>query len=148
MNPEDSKQFDDIMGRNFSKHEESEITGKAIGAQIWEHFFGPEPSAEEQATERTHTFLARAKNFPNSMLHEDEHGDLRVKQTDPDGWSHTWNGGPLIEHHHPVHGPIDVTNMHDYSLKWGEQPYEDGKFTPEQFKQHVADFQERKADYE
>jgi hypothetical protein len=30
--------------------------------------------------------------------------------------------------------------MHDYSAKWGEQPYEKGEFTPEQFFNHIDEF--------
>jgi hypothetical protein len=151
MNPEDSKQFDEIMGRNFSKNEESKISGEAMGEHIWNKvsaIFGGPTTPEEESAHRDAVLLSRARHFPESMIGKDSSGELEVQHREPDGWKHTWGGGAYIEHHHPVHGPIEVTNIHDYSAKWGEQPYEKGLFTPHEFLSHVTDFHDYKKEYE
>jgi len=149
MNPEDSKQFDEIMGRNYTPEERKNLHAKGLAEQIHaigESLFGPPLSDEEQKSVNDTRFLSRVRNFPENMLRKDKNGEMEVFHKDPDGWEHTWGGGPYIEHTHPS-GAEAITNIHDYSLRHGEQPYEKGLFTPHEFLQHVQDFEEQKQDY-
>jgi hypothetical protein len=153
-NPNVGKQFEEIMGQNFTPREESEAAGKALGAHIWDSFAEiaglpkSDASEEELQIHRNHEFQKRATHFPTSMIRDNGEGELEVYHKDPDGWEHTWSGGPYITHHHPKHGPIEVTNLVDYSLPWGEQPYEKDLFTPHEFLNHVKDFSQHKSDYD
>ncbi len=118
MNPEDSQQFDDIMGRNFSSEDKNKAVGNAFGGHIWDkanEIFGNYKLAmNAEAEERLHPVA----NILPKMMHRDEDG-LHVKYTGPAGWTHKWYGGPYIEHSHPKTSagegnPVDVTNIMDY----------------------------------
>jgi hypothetical protein len=133
MNPEDSKQFDDIMGRNFPKQTVTKMTNRAT-----------EGAAKDIQGDRVYnnvdSGLARMSDFPQHMITSDENGEYRVQYRSPKGWTHTWNGGPYIEHGNAKTGPIDVTNMHDYSLASDQQPYRKG-ITHATFMEHVNNFE-------
>lgn len=155
MNPEDSKQFDEIMGRSISPEEKNNMVGNALGAHIWDKFASitgmpkSDASEEELVTHRNYKFMNRANLFPISMIQSDENGEFHVSHTEPDGWKHTWYGGPYIEHHHPKHGIVDASNIDSKNVGgYGDAPYEKGLFTPHEFLQHVADFHRSKPDYD
>lgn len=138
MNNEDSKQFDEIMGRNFPKQTVTKMTNRAVegAAQDIEDNGGETHSNLEQG-------LSRMSDFPSHMITTDEHGQYRVQYRSPRGWTHTWNGGPYIEHGNAnTGGPIDVTNMHDYGLPYNKQSYTKG-ITHKEFMEHVNDFEKR-----
>jgi hypothetical protein len=133
MNPEDSKQFDDIMGRNFPKQTETKMANRALEGAAHDLIGSPEQNL---------TGLSRMRNFPSHMISADENGDFQVKYRSPKGWTHTWKGGPYIEHGNDRAGAVDVTNLQHYALGWGENSYEKGEFTPEEFMRHVNEFEE------
>ena len=147
-------QFDDIIGRNVSKNEQKEMHAKAIALNLMDGiaaiFGGPKSDASEDelVTHRNYTFMNRATHFPNSMIKSDENSQFHVSHTEPDGWKHTWYGGPYIEHHHPKHGLVDATSIDSKNIGgYGDAPYEKGLFTPHEFLQHIDDFNAFKNDY-
>jgi hypothetical protein len=136
------KQFDEIMGRNISSQEESSMQGKATAEHLFESVgkvLGFPTDEGEIRASRHATALSRMRKFPSSMVSEGADGDPQVS-VQHKGWTHTWSGGPYIEHSHPTMGPVDVTNMHDYSKKDEEQGYANGSFTPTKFMQRVKEF--------
>ena len=117
-NPNVGKQFEEIMGSNFSKKEESEIAGNAIGAHLFEsieNIFGSVKEGAQKAAK------LRMGLIPDEMKQTDENGELHVSYTSPKGWKHTWHGGPYIEHHHPKERnyAIDVSNVEKYDRATG-----------------------------
>jgi hypothetical protein len=118
-NPENfGKQFDDIIGANFTSQEQNEAVGNAMG----EHLFnqvdnilgGYKEAVQRESSERmSHIALI----YP-SLVHHDEEGQ-HIKYTGPKGWTHTWYGGPYIEHSHPATSEgegnaVEVSNVMDY----------------------------------
>lgn len=135
MNPEDSKQFDEIMGRNFTANDQKKMVGDAVGAKAWsdmEGILGSYRGAVE------HEANQRMALFPEHMMSIDEDG-RHVSYTSPSGWKHTWHGGEYIEHSHPKQGVVDVTNV---SNRKGELP----TLAPEEFLQHAKDAEEEHKD--
>ena len=145
-NPNVGKQFEEIMGNNFTPKEEQDMNVKAWADRLWE-IMGGTNDPEEQHDRDYKMRRQRMANFPDNMIRENEDGLPEVYKKDSDGWEHVWHGYAYITHYHPKHGPIEVTNLHDYSLNWGEQPYEKGQFMPHEFLQHVKDFEQEKPNY-
>lgn len=115
-NPNVGKQFEEIMGKNFTPREESEIAGNAIGAHLFEGVEGIFGSIREGAQQAA---KLRMGLIPDEMKKRDEEGELHVSYTSPKGWNHTWHGGPYITHHHPKTGPVSVTNVEKYDRQAG-----------------------------
>jgi hypothetical protein len=138
-NPENfGNQFDDIIGNNFSKSDEKEMTAKATGEHLFskvEEVLGSyKDSIRRSANERMYL-------FPEHMMDEDEDG-RHVSYTSPKGWKHTWYGGAYIEHNHPKHGPVEVTNV---TRRNGEIP----TMFPEDFLKHCHEAEnDFEADYD
>jgi hypothetical protein len=133
MNPEDSKQFDEIMGRNFTRKETSRTENRAKQGAI-------DDAHDPHEVHENLEGLSRMAKFPSHMITTTEHGEYRVQHRSPRGWTHTWNGGPYIEHSNAKHGVVDVTNMMDYSKNMNEQHFAKG-ITPEEFMHHVNEFE-------
>jgi hypothetical protein len=144
-NPNVGKQFEEIMGKNVTPKEEQEMKIRAHVDNIWE-ILGGTNDPEEQHDRDYKMRRQRMVNFPDHMVKENEDGLPHVVHYTKDKlgreWKHTWNGFAYIDHHHPKYGPIEVSNLHDYSRKWGEQPYENGLFTPHEFLKNVDEFTE------
>ena len=121
------KQFEDIIGNNFSNSEAKDMAAKAHA----EHLFGQvegimgsyRGAVENEANQRMGL-------FPEHMMSIDEDG-RHVRHTSVDGWTHTWHGGQYIEHIHPKHGAVEVTNVGNSK---GELPI----MTPNEFLDHAA----------
>ena len=135
MNPEDSKQFDEIMGRNFPKKEEGKAEARARLGAIADTFSPHEIHENLEG-------LSRMAAFPKNMITTNEHGDYQVQFRSPRGWTHTWNGGPHIEHSNAKQGVVDITNMMDYSKPMSEQSFTHG-ISPEEFMHHANEFEKR-----
>lgn len=73
----------------------------------------------------------RMIGFPEHMRGEDEHGPF-VHHTSG-GYTSKWYGGSYIEHVHPKHGAVDVTNV----TSKGNLPV---KMSPEQLVEHHNNF--------
>ena len=137
MNNDSSKQFDEIMGRNFTPQMQKRMEKRATQ--------GAADDLDDSGLEtyvNIDSGLSRMSDFPHHMITSDDSGQYRVEYKSPRGWTHTWNGGPYIEHHHPVHGVIDVTNMHDYSLPstGNSQSYQKG-LSLNEFMGRVGEFE-------
>ena len=128
--PNIGKQFEEIMGKNFTPKDETEMTGNAVGQHLFdkvEGILGSYRGAVEKAADQ------RMALFPEHMMSIDEDG-RHVSYTSPKGWTHKWYGGTYIEHHHPKAGPVDVTNVED---REGNLP----TMAPEEFLKHTHDFE-------
>jgi hypothetical protein len=118
-NPDNfGKQFDDIIGSNFTPQEKNEAVGNAMGEHLFNEtdklFGGYKEAVQRDAAERMqHVALIYPK-----LVHHDEDG-MHIKYTSPKGWTHTWYGGAYIEHSHPESSygkdqPVEVSNVSDY----------------------------------
>jgi hypothetical protein len=83
---------------------------------------------------QTHA-LGKMHNIPAHMYREDEDGNPEAFHTEG-GWTSTWGGGMYIDHSHPVHGTVDVTNLRDYSRPDDELP----NLTGDELIQHHRNF--------
>lgn len=128
-NPNVGKQFEDIMGANFTPQDEEEMAKNAT--------FGEDSSSE---IEGETTALSRFHDFPKSMIHYNEENGYHVSLTTPRGWTHIWKGGPYIEHQSSPGNSEDLTNMHDYSKPADQQSYSKGISLPT-FLGHVNEFE-------
>jgi len=148
MHPDNlGNQFNEIMGKNISPKEESSMQGKAMAGHIYESvgkILGYPTNEGEVKAERHATAYSRMRKFPSSMIKEDDEGSPKV-EVKKNGWTHSWSGGPYIDHIHPTQGAVDVTNLHDYSKKDSEQGYASGKMSPAKFMKHVNDFHKESA---
>jgi len=127
LNP---KQFGEQFG--ISPAEEREMTGRALGEHLWgamENLMGGPGSYKAEMDAQA---LKRMRQFPAHMYGEDEDGSF-VHHTSG-GFTSKWHGGAYIEHIHPKHGALDVTNVTD---REGNLPQ---SMTPEEFIQHHNDF--------
>lgn len=128
-------QFDDIIGRNFTRKETAKAENRArLGA------FHDENAPDE--LDQNLTGLSRMADFPQHMITTNEHGEFQVQHRSPRGWTHTWNGGPFIEHSNAKHGVVDVTNMQDFALPRDQQSYQKG-LSQADFFHHVNEFEKR-----
>ena len=134
-NPNVGKQFEEIMGKNFTPDDEKkmEVNSK------YNHLFGDESDTENEISSET-TAISRMHDFPAHMIHYDDTYGYHVKMTTPRGWTHIWSGGPYIEHQSRPGNTEDVTNMEDYSKNHDEQPYYKG-ISMATFLGHVNDFE-------
>lgn len=131
-NPNIGQQFNEIMGKNFTPEEQRDMHAKAVAdriMQIGEEVFGGYKESMQTEASR------RMGLIPDSMKKLDEDGELHVSYTSPKGWTHTWHGGPYIEHHHPKAGAVDVSGVEDYET--GNIP----TLTEDEFKQHAHDWE-------
>lgn len=134
-NPNIGKQFEEIMGRNFTPEETDELKAKSN--------FNDEFATTDnrQEVENETEALSRFHDFPSHMVHYDPNNyGYHIKMTTPRGWTHIWSGGPLIEHQSRPGNTEDVTNMHDYSKPHDQQPYSKGISLPT-FLSHVNEFE-------
>lgn len=137
-------QFNEIMGQNFSSEESSKLRAQSAAGDIINRLGLPQ--TEQDITDfRNTTFGHRTQHFPRSMVTQDEQGELRIEHQSSNGFRHTWHGGPYIEHHHPKKGVVEVTNLQDHSKAEGENHYEQGLFTPQEFMHHVDNFNKYEA---
>lgn len=99
----------------ISPQEESEMAGRALGEHLYD-------SLEMMMTGRQGGFRDEAKakamekmrGFPAHAFGIDEDGDPYV-HIKTGNWTSTWHGGGYITHTHKKHGPLEVTNLTDYS---------------------------------
>ena len=59
--------------------------------------------------------LGRMRGIPAHMMGEDEDGHHAFHEEG--GWKSTWHGGMYVEHSHPKHGAVDVTNVENVDEK-------------------------------
>jgi hypothetical protein len=138
--PNVGKQFEEIMGTNFTPQEEQNMHAKALAdriMEIGEEVFGKQ-SDEDRHNEQYATRLSRMRNFPNSMVGHDEEGLPQVQhKCSTCALTHTWDGYSRINH-----GDVDTTSIADYSKNDEQQDYAQGNMTPKKFMGHVKDFHE------
>jgi hypothetical protein len=134
-NPNVGKQFEEIMGKNFTPEESKKME---VNAKYGELFGDESDNANEIASETN--AISRMHDFPAHMIHYDDTYGYHVKMTTPRGWTHIWAGGPYIEHQSRPGNTEDVTNMEDYSKNHDEQPYYKG-ISMATFLGHVNDFE-------
>jgi hypothetical protein len=131
-------QFDDIIGRNFNRKETAKAENRArLGA------FHDENAPDE--VDQNLEGLSRMADFPSHMITTSEHGEFQVQHQSPRGWTHTWSGGPYIEHSNDKAGVVDITNMQDFSLPRDQQPYQKG-LSHADFMSHVNNFEKHAED--
>lgn len=130
-NPNVGKQFEAIMGHNFTPEEKDKMQLNAT--------FGSDSDNRSDIDNET-TALSRFHDFPSNMIHYNEDYGYHVKLTTPRGWTHVWSGGPYIEHQSSPGNTEDLTNMHDYSKRHDEQSYSNGISLPT-FLGHVNEFE-------
>jgi hypothetical protein len=138
--PNVGKQFEEIMGTNFTPQEERNMHAKALAdriMEIGEEVFGKQ-SDEDKHNDQYATRLSRMQNFPESMVRHDHEGLPEVFHSCKTcGLDHTWKGYSRIDH-----GSVDSTGIMDYSKNDDQQDYAKGNMTPEKFFSHVKDFHE------
>jgi hypothetical protein len=126
-------QFDDIIGRNFTRKETTKAETRAKQGAIAD-------TNNPDEMEQNLTGLSRMADFPSHMITTNAHGEYQVQHRSPRGWTHTWNGGPYIEHTN-AKGTQEITNMQDYSRGWSDQPYQKG-LSHSDFMDHVNNFEQ------
>lgn len=108
------------FGEQFgiSRKEQNEMAGRAMGEHLWDELNkivgegGLRALSEAQA-------LSRMRDFPAHMVEDDtdESGEpdygVHVNYKHPSGWSAKWAGGPYIDMHHPLYGPVDIIDITD-----------------------------------
>lgn len=134
-NPNVGKQFEEIMGKNFTPEQEKEMHTNAIYAEL----SGKEADYSNEISNETNA-ISRMHDFPSHMIHYNDTYGYHVKMKTPRGWTHIWAGGPWIEHQNRPGNSVDVTNMEDYSKPHDEQPYYKG-ISMATFLGHVNDFE-------
>lgn len=120
MEKDESKQFDEIMGR-IPKQTVTKMTNRAVE--------GAAQDIQEGSPE-INGLPAHLEGYPRTMVGLDEHGFHAIHHSNY-GWVHKWYGGHTVHHHHDFLNPegdheVDVTS---YFGKDGKKP----TFTPEEF---------------
>jgi hypothetical protein len=135
-NPNVGKQFEEIMGRNFTPEDKKAIEARSTFSEGDADL----NSDHQHEIDRESNAISRMHDFPSHMIHYNDLYGYHVKMTTPRGWTHIWAGGPYIEHQNRPGNTVDLTNMEDYSKRHDEQPYYHGISMPT-FLGHVNDFE-------
>ena len=136
-NPNIGKQFEEIMGNNFTPEESKKME---INAKYGE-LFGDESDNANEISSETNA-ISRMHDFPSHMIHYNDLYGYHVKMTTPRGWTHIWAGGNIIEHQNKPGNTVDATNLEDYDKPHDEQEYYHGLSMPS-FLHHISEFEQR-----
>ena len=136
-NPNVGKQFEEIMGQNFTPEESKKMEANSK----YGHLFGDESDNANEIASETNA-ISRMHDFPAHMIHYDDTYGYHVKMTTPRGWTHIWSGGPWIEHQNRPGNSVDTTSMEEYDKPHDEQPYYKGISMPT-FLHHIGEFETR-----